>query len=81
VDGEFTLMPAVWLINVNDFALGILVLITLYYMKFEPSDRATAGLVVSLLFRDATLWRETVEYMMDHHRLNYPCATPIFTPM
>ena len=37
VDGEFTLMPEVWLFNFNDFSLGILVLVTLYYEKFELS--------------------------------------------
>lgn len=31
--------------------------------------------ILIVLFRDATLWRETVEYMYDHHRKGYPYTT------
>jgi hypothetical protein len=57
--------PAAWLINVNDAGLGVLCLLAILF-----ADRTSA--VLLLLFRDATLFRETVEYMWDHHRLGYP---------
>ena len=37
--------------------------------------RATIVLVLVTVFRDATLFRETVEYMWDHHRLDYKHST------
>ena len=39
-------------------------------------------LALVTVFRDATLWRETVEYMWDHHRKGYPFTTtdPIYRP-
>ena len=42
----------------------------------EPYELgSTVSLVLLVVFRDATLWRETVEYMWDHHRLGYPHTT------
>lgn len=72
----------VWLINLNDACLGIMVLLgLLYYYRQKKastsrsSPSATIMLVLIVVFRDATLWRETVEYMWDHHRKGYPFTT------
>lgn len=70
------LSPEVWLINWNDAGLGILVLIALvYYYTHQKNVKSTVALVLITLFRDATLWRETVEYMWDHHRKSYHLTT------
>lgn len=75
------LAPEVWLINWNDALLGIAVLFALIYRyKFNANSSrnntsATVILVLLVVFRDATLWRETVEYMWDHHRKSYPFST------
>ena len=77
--------PEVWLINVNDGGLGLLVVMAaVYHSKYGGTkdvgtgDAAGAGslivLVLVVLFRDATLWRETVEYMVSLLSLhNYYC--------
>lgn len=59
------LVPAVWLINLNDAGLGVVCLLALLF-----ADQTST--VLLLLFRDATLFRETVEYLWEHHRLGYP---------
>ena len=77
------LAPAVWLININDAGLGAVVgAALLYYYRSGSSGGSGGGagadpgptvlLALAAVFRDATLWRETVEYMWDHHRLGYP---------
>lgn len=75
------LAPAVWLINANDAGLGLLVAAAFCLHRRQRAAGARAAppgvdwtgvLVLAVLFRDATLWRETVEYMWDHHRLGYP---------
>mgnify|MGYP003385166480 FL=1 len=67
------LAPEVWLINWNDSILGVLVLAAMIYCKREKqSISSTIILVLTVVFRDATLWRETVEYLWDHHRKGYP---------
>ena len=67
------LAPEVRLINWNDGGLGIAVgLAYLYYCRSSRGRAQILPLVLITLFRDATLWRETVEYMWDHHRKNYP---------
>lgn len=77
--GGSGLDPEVWLININDAGLGILVLVALlYYRTRELSKdkcKAKIAFVLMVVFRDATLWRETVEYLWDHHRYNYPYTT------
>lgn len=61
--------PEVWLINWNDGGLGLLVALAAVYHHYNAgSTRSLVLLVLLVLFRDATLWRETVEYMWDHHR-------------
>jgi hypothetical protein len=73
------LVPEVWLINYNDAGLGLLVLLALlYHQSNKNTPRAVMSKVLFILvviFRDATLWRETVEYMFDHHRKGYPYTT------
>ena len=71
------LAPEVWLINWNDAGLGALVAALLLYARQRRTARARAALVVAALFRDATLWRETVEYMLDHAREGYPHSTTV----
>lgn len=66
-------LPAVvWLINVNDFGLALVTLGALLWAARAQSRGARVAAWVLLVFRDATLWRETVEYLWDHHRLGYP---------
>merc|ERR1712150_254021 len=45
-----------------------------YKKKSSSHLQLGSSFVVILvtLFRDATLWRETVEYMLDHHQKGYP---------
>eukprot|EP00300_Choanocystis_sp_HF-7_P035083 c48354_g1_i1.p2 GENE.c48354_g1_i1~~c48354_g1_i1.p2 ORF type:complete len:250 (-),score=40.70 c48354_g1_i1:21-770(-) len=82
-NGGSGLAPEVWLINVNDAALGALVLLALIHqVRSSGWARPSLPLILVTLFRDATLFRETVEYMWDHHRKNYPHTThdPILRP-
>jgi hypothetical protein len=76
------LAPEVWLINVNDAVLGVAVALLFIFAEYkkrncnaEQSRKASIMLGLVVLFRDATLWRETVEYLWDHHRKNYPYTT------
>ena len=73
----------VWLINWNDGVLGLLVFaaLVMFYVQ-KKSAQSTTILALVTLFRDATLWRETVEYMWDHHRQAYPHTTrdPVYRP-
>lgn len=77
--GGSGLAPEVWLINVNDGSLGILVaLVYVIFRRYESDEgksKAKILLCLVVLFRDATLWRETVEYFWDHHRKGYPYTT------
>jgi hypothetical protein len=76
-NGGHGLEPEVWLINVNDAGWGFLVAIALVHQRLREGswERPSLFLILTLLFRDATLWRETVEYMWDHHRNGYPHST------
>ena len=79
-NGGVGLDASVWLINVNDAALGFLVLLALLnYWKSMKSSVASPSasiiFVLTVVFRDATLWRETVEYLWDLHRKSYPFCT------
>lgn len=73
------LAPEVWLINLNDGCLGLLVAVFfMAFRQYESEDgkmKAKVLLCLAVLFRDATLWRETVEYFWDHHRKHYPYTT------
>lgn len=70
------LADEVWLINVNDGGLGVLLAIVLAYQVVTKGLKKPSLLLILLtVFRDATLFRETVEYMWDHHRKNYPHTT------
>merc|ERR1712194_33161 len=68
------LHPTVWLINTNDAGLGLMVGACLLH-TVRTRRSPSVMLILMALFRDATLWRETVEYMWDHHRLEYPYTT------
>jgi hypothetical protein len=64
--------PYVWFINFNDASLGVVVLAALIFRSLRPGLNSTVMLSIVVLFRDATLFRETVEYMWDMHRKDYP---------
>ena len=64
----------VWLINANDAILGLIVLAALV-LQGGSGRTPSPFLVIATLFRDATLWRETVEYMSMHHRSGYALTT------
>ena len=70
----FGLDAAVTLINWNDAGLGVLVLMTYVLWRRWLCVRTRVAFYLLLLFRDATLWRETVEYMWDHHRCVCVCV-------
>ena len=71
------LAPEVWLINANDATLGALVLAAYVWRRRAVGERdATAALALLVVFRDATLLRETVEYLfLQHHAAGYPYTT------
>lgn len=81
--GGSGLSPEVWLINLNDAAFGLLVVVLYFVHESSKRKSPTAAwrskilLALVILFRDATLWRETVEYMWDHHRKHYPHSTDL----
>ena len=69
--------------NIVDGAGGILLLIISLYLWYAKKSLNTQQqknaigngnivYILVLLFRDACLWRETVEYMMDQHLNDYP---------
>mmetsp|Transcript_2993 Transcript_2993/g.7119 ORF Transcript_2993/g.7119 Transcript_2993/m.7119 type:complete len:299 (+) Transcript_2993:70-966(+) len=58
-------------ININDAVCGVLVLLAMYRSLRDKCDRSKATFVTLVLFRDATLFRETVEYMWDHYTSDY----------
>lgn len=71
------LAPEVWLINLNDAGLGILVAAVFLWQMRKTGcwGKPSKLLLLITVFRDATLFRETIEYMWDHHRLGYPYTT------
>lgn len=62
----------VYYINVNDVCLSVLVLAS---MLLARNGRFSAAYTVISVFRDATMFRETVEYLYDQHFLGYPYST------
>ena len=82
-DGRVGLPPEVWLINVNDATLGLLVLCAYVAAHtarlnspLHTARRRHLLLIVIVTIRDATLFRETVEYMwLQHHLAGYPFTT------
>eukprot|EP00937_MAST-01D_sp_MAST-1D-sp2_P004487 g4487.t1 len=70
--GGLGLAPEVWLINWNDSALGVLVGAAALAWRQRRTASRTVALSLAVVFRDATLLRETIEYMWDHHRQSYP---------
>jgi len=66
------LAEEVWFINWNDAGLGLLVLFAFLYFRYSHTRSSYILFILVTLFRDATLWRETVEYMIQHHQLGYP---------
>ncbi len=71
------LPPEVWLINWNDGFLGLVVLLALLAARRAPPASAPRlFFLLALLFRDATLFRENLEYMLlQHHMPGYPHTT------
>jgi hypothetical protein len=75
------LAPEVWLINVNDAAMALLIVaFYIYYVHMRKKSardghRAKIMFALVVMFRDATLFRETIEYFWDHHRKGYPYTT------
>jgi len=57
----FTLPFEVNLINWNDGILGMICLALWVWARAKPSRQTRGCLAVGVVFRDATLWRETVE--------------------
>ena len=78
----FTLPFEVNLINWNDGLLGIICITLWAWSRAKPSHESHYSLVLAVLFRDATLWRETVEYLWQHHRGGYAYTTsdPLLRP-
>ena len=73
---RYGLPPLVQLINYNDFCLGLLVFLALLrelrmkalsesanHHHQQQQIGTSLSLVLLVVFRDATLWRETVEYL------------------
>lgn len=71
----FGLPIEVDVINWNDGLLGAAVLLIWLWAYRRPSPQSTGVLALAVVFRDATLWRETMEYMLQHHVGNYPHTT------
>jgi len=69
----FSLAPEVDLINFNDGGLGLIVLVT--FLRANKSVGHKIVFILCTLFRDATIWRETVEYLLVHHHSNYSYST------
>ena len=69
------LAPEVWLINLNDGLLGLLVFLAFLAARRWP--RFHSGFVLLTLFRDGTLFRENCEYMFMHHYARYPFTTAV----
>ena len=68
----------VWMINANDVTLGLLLVATITYEKIRTKKSwfvVTPAILVLTVFRDATLWRETMEYLYEHHRSGYAWTT------
>ena len=74
-NGSTGLHPDVWLINWNDGGLGLAVGLAALLWRRHRSPERKVWLLLVTVFRDATLWRETVEYMWDHHRGGYAHTT------
>jgi hypothetical protein len=84
VPGGVGLPPEVSFINWNDGILGLLVFGLLLASRRTVARNSSASqressrllFVLALLFRDGTLFRENVEYMLkDHHLAGYPLTT------
>ena len=75
------LPPEVWLINLNDAGFGLLVFCLYLRARSVASQpaafpRARLLLALAVLWRDATLFRETFEYLVvQHHGAGYPFTT------
>lgn len=71
-DGAVSLPRYVNMINANDAILGILVLVAYIAWRREKTFASRVLFSLILIFRDATLFRETCEYMYEHHVNGYP---------
>ena len=71
-----SLASEVWLINLNDGLMGLLVAALLWLFRRSGGRRWKVPLLAAIIFRDATLFRETVEYLfLQHHEARYPFTT------
>lgn len=75
----------VWAINVNDALFGYIVFLCWMFKRridgnvtASRTQRIGAQVIfcLAVVFRDATIFRETVEYLWDMHRTNYPYSLP-----
>lgn len=78
----FRLSEEVALINWNDGLLGVLVFALYIYRKRKLMDgerssytSSSVALAIAVVFRDATLWRETVEYLSQHYLSSHKFTT------
>ena len=70
------------LINWNDGLLGLLVLGLYIYRERKYAEgyrasynAASIAFAIAVVFRDATLWRETVEYLSEHYFSSHKFTT------
>jgi hypothetical protein len=71
---SYPLTDSVTLINANGAALGLLVGLALAWQRWSTGScwaRPSVASALVIVFRDATLFRGTIEYMLDHHRSGY----------
>jgi hypothetical protein len=82
----FALADEVQLINWNDGLLGIVVLLAFLHWRSSNTTKkkgnntgyskgASVALALAVVFRDATLWRETVEYLGQHYYSSHAFTT------
>ena len=81
-NGGNGLEPEVWLINVNDGLLGVVVAAALlhHFRSTGPLERwshASKAVVLLTLLRDATLLRETIEYVDSHTSVSRCCISRV----
>jgi hypothetical protein len=64
----------VFAINCNDVGLSAIALLATLIERIRLGSFSAFSPIVTVLalFRDATMWRETMEYLYEHHRLGYP---------
>eukprot|EP01128_Nolandella_sp_AFSM9_P006841 TRINITY_DN3600_c0_g1_i1.p1 TRINITY_DN3600_c0_g1~~TRINITY_DN3600_c0_g1_i1.p1 ORF type:complete len:260 (-),score=36.10 TRINITY_DN3600_c0_g1_i1:175-933(-) len=73
----YGLVPTVSLINLNSVMFALALIVAYWYKtsKGYATFRSSVPFILVLVFRDATLFRQTLEYLWLHHRLEYPFTT------